>query len=45
MSKMPAFPPGLSALADAPNWVNWQLEARGGDPKPTKVPYIPSVSR
>ncbi len=43
MSKMPAFPPGLSALADVPNWVNWQLEARDGDPKPTKVPYTPST--
>jgi len=43
MSDMPAFPPGLSALADAPNWVNWQLEARDGDPKPTKVPYTPST--
>ncbi len=43
MSGMPAFPPGLSALADAPNWVNWQLEARDGDPKPTKVPYTPST--
>jgi len=37
------LPPGLAALADDPHWVNWNLEPRPGDPKPTKVPYTPSL--
>lgn len=38
------LPPGLITLGDKPNWVNWNLEPRAGDPKPTKVPYTPSLA-
>jgi hypothetical protein len=38
------LPPGLATLATVPNWVNWNLEPRPGDPKPTKVPYTPSLA-
>jgi len=37
------LPPGLAALAERPNWVNWNLEPRPGDPRPTKIPYTPST--
>ncbi len=38
------LPPGLAELAAKPNWVNWNLEPRPGDPKSTKVPYTPSLT-
>ncbi len=38
------LPSGLAPLGALPNWVNWNLEPRPGDPKPTKVPYTPSLS-
>jgi len=38
------LPPGLAPLGALPNWVNWNLEPRPGDPKPTKVPYTPSTT-
>lgn len=38
------LPPGLAELATKPNGVNWNLEPRPGDPKPTKVPYTPSLA-
>lgn len=37
------LPPGLAELYADPHWVNWQSEPRPGDPKPTKVPYMPSL--
>jgi len=36
------LPPGLAEIEHDPNWVNWRLEPRPGDPKPTKMPYTPS---
>ncbi len=38
------LPPGLAPLATVPNWVNWNLEPRPGETKPTKVPYTPSLA-
>jgi len=38
------LPTGLAELATKPNGVNWNLEPRPGDPKPTKVPYTPSLT-
>jgi len=38
------LPTGLAELADDLNFVNWQGEPRPGDPKPTKVPYTPSLT-
>ncbi len=37
-------PPGLGRMLTMSNWVNWNSESRDGDPKPTKIPYTPSLT-
>ncbi len=37
-------PPGLGRMLTMRNFVNWNSEPRDGDPKPTKIPYTPSLT-